>query len=496
MKRMRSYHSSHITVHWKKDPAAFTFFFAIQEKCVFLQVKIYTIMKKPLLIIIAFTIFYVTQIPSAEGQTFYDYALGEVSNTSATSVVRRVDDQRVIASYWDGAVYRLARVGPMGIISAKLDADHAISDIRIVGDDIFFCGHDHNTKEAFLGHATVSGIESMTSHIQIMNFGVQNSLPTITRLWRLAAYLDSPNMFRLVAVGDTWYSGTPSGVAPCLSGPCQSTLAVECTYMAGSFGTIFNRVFHDNISHYEYACDVVETNHYVAIVTFPAADELIIHRCDKTNVLASLDYSYTYYYYKVPPGLVDPHGCKMKEDTIAVASVFTTGTGTDNMQVRVIDLATMNMPCAQTFSLLDKDDVHELAYLPDIQKLVLLTSHTYTPLTMLRHTFFFLKPYQTAFPYNIEKIYDSYDHRFISMDRLASKHIIATGGDYWMMKDVTVNTPASTCYKIVNQLVKKLDTSNPLITSHIFQPTNIFSYTIPCNETYDQPYGTFCITNY
>ena len=256
-------------------------------------------------------------------------------------------------------------------------------------------------------------------------------------------------------------------------------------------------MFHDITGHYEYACDVVETDNYVAVVTFSAAGELIVHRCNKTNVLASLSYPNIYYYYNVPPGLVDPHVCKMDVDTIAVASVFTTGVGTDNMQVRVIDLATMNMPCAQTFSLLDKDDVYEMTYLPDIQKLVLLTNHTYTPLTMLRHTFFFLKPYQTAFPYNIEKIYDYYDHRFISMDRLASKHIVATGGEYWMMKDVTVNNPASTCYKVMNQLVKKLHTSIPLTTSHTFQQTTIPpTLPIPCNETYDTPPGTFCITNY
>ena len=103
----------------------------------------------------------------------------------------------------------------------------------------------------------------------------------------------------------------------------------------------------------------------------------------------------------------------------------------------------MNMPCAQTFSLLDKDDICEMAYLPDIQRLVLLTNHTYTPLTLLIHTFCFLKPYETAFPYNMEKIYDINRHSFISMDRLASKHIVATGGDYWIMKDVSLNNPAS-----------------------------------------------------
>ena len=191
-----------------------------------------------------------------------------------------------------------------------------------------------------------------------------------------------------------------------------------------------------------------------------------------------------FFYYKVPTLKAAFYGCKMKGDTIAVASVFNDGTGTDEMQVRVVDLATMNMPCAQTFDLLDKDDIYEMAYLPDIQRLVLLTNHTYTPLTSLIHTFCFLKPYETAFPYNMEKIYDTNRYSFTSMDRLSTKHIVAAGGDYWMMKDASLNNPASNCYEIKNQLVKNLATSAPLTRIYSFQQTSIYPYTIPCNETY------------
>ena len=392
-------------------------------------------------------------------------------------------------------------MGLTDIISAKLDDHHEIADIRIVGNDIFFCGYDRNAKEAFLGHATVSDIEAQNPHIQLTNIRVQPSI--ITRLWRLAAYVDPLGTTRLVAVGETWYSHTsvPSNAHPCTTyTSCDAQIIVEYTYSFGLFNHMDNKILHDAYSYYECPCDVVETDNYVAVVSFPAADELIIHPCKKSSVpvLTTLD---SFYYYKVPTLKAAYYGYKMNRDTIAVASVFTTGTGTENMQVRVIDLATMNMHCAQTFSLLDKDDVYEMTYLPDIQKLVLLTYHTYTPLTMLRHTFFFLKPYQTAFPYNIEKIYDAYGRSLTSMDRLASKHIVATGGEYWMMKDVTVNNPASTCYKVMNQLVKKLSTSMPLTTSHTFQQTTILPLSptaTPCNETYDTfsfipPY---CITPY
>ena len=437
---------------------------------------------------------------SAEGQTFFDFALGGDTFSPSNAVVRSVNDQKVIASYYDGTYYRLACVDPTNIISAKMDDHHEIADIRIVRDDIFFCGMDRSTNHAFLGHATVPDIESQNPHIEFYDIIIPNT--TISRFWRLAAYTDPTNVTRLVAVGDFWYTNDgvnpqPSGVPSCsLSGTCQSTFAVECTYMSGVLNIIDKRVFHDN-ANYEYACDVVETDHYVAIVTFPAADELIIHRCDKTYVLASLDYPNTYYYYKVPPRGAAFYGCKMKGDTIAVASVFNNGPGTDNMQVRVVDLATMNMPCAQTFDLLDKDDIYEMTYLPDIQRLVLLQNQTYTPLTSLIHTFCFMKPYETAFPYNMEKIYEANSRKFTSLDRLSSQHIVAAGGDYWMMKDVSVNNPASTCYVIKNQWVRNLGTSIPLTRNHIFNKTDIFPTAIPCNETYDwDSMMAPCITPY
>ena len=129
---------------------------------------------------------------------------------------------------------------------------------------------------------------------------------------------------------------------------------------------------------------------------------------------------------------------------------------------------------------------------------MLLQNQTYTPLTSLIHTFCFMKPYETAFPYNMEKIYEANSRKFTSLDRLSSQHIVAAGGDYWMMKDVSVNNPASTCYVIKNQLVKKLATSTPLTRNHTFQSTIILpTIPTPINEAYDwNPMTAPCITPY
>ena len=141
---------------------------------------------------------------SAEGQTFFDFALGGDTFSPSNAVVRTVNDQKVIASYYDGTYYRLACVDPTNITTAKLDDHHEIADIRIVRDDIFFCGMDRSTNHAFLGHATVPDIESQNPHIEFYDIIIPNT--TISRFWRLAAYTDPTNVTRLVAVGDFWYT--------------------------------------------------------------------------------------------------------------------------------------------------------------------------------------------------------------------------------------------------------------------------------------------------
>ena len=72
------------------------------------------------------------QTSSAEGQTFFDFALGGDTFSPSNAVVRTVNDQKVIASYYDGANYCLACVDPTNITTAKMDDHHEIADVRIV----------------------------------------------------------------------------------------------------------------------------------------------------------------------------------------------------------------------------------------------------------------------------------------------------------------------------------------------------------------------------
>ena len=86
----------------------------------------------------------------------------------------------------------------------------------------------------------------------------------------------------------------------------------------------------------------------------------------------------------------------------------------------------------------------------------------------------------------MEKIYDAAKRSFTSLDALSSQHIVAAGGDYWMMKNVTLNTTASTCYKIRTHQVSNLTPSIPISDSYGFFSFSLNGITSFSNEVYDQ----------
>ena len=57
---------------------------------------------------------------------------------------------------------------------------------------------------------------------------------------------------------------------------------------------------------------------------------------------------------------------------------------------------------------------------------------------------------------------------------LTTKHIVAAGGDYWLMKDIINDIPSTTCYKLAQQKVEALQLSPKIPYYHMFG-TNPFS---------------------
>ena len=287
-------------------------------------------------------------------------------------------------------------------------------------------------------------------------------------MWRLAAFNDGTGTTRVVCLGDTWFHNGNTTFYPCTDTvypTCHASFVVECTY-SGTLNTPMNMIIVSDSTRFELAEDVVVTDNWLAIVsTFPAQDEIVIHRCAKNNVLGTFD---NFFSYKVTPLEGVNHCCHMKGDTIADATLYSSTTASHyESHLRVFDLNTMTMTCAQQFDLLEKAEPQEVVYLPEYATLVTLQYMRY-PSGAIRHTFVSWKPY-SATPYYAKLTYESSANvTFQWLDKLTNKHIIAAGGDYWMMKDILSDDPTTTCYKTAQQNVEALLVSPRVPNNHVF----------------------------
>ena len=441
-------------------------------------------------LILSFSVFCMLACLQAQGQTYYNFARGEIGSTSSYSLIRTVDAQRAVAYYENlGVGNNLLRVGMDGFVrEARFNEnDIEIKDMRVVGDDVFFCGIRRSTRRGILGHALVSAIEGGMVNITYreIDLGITGSS---TFMWPLAAYPDGSGSFRVVAVGEMYYSYSSSVPWWFYISPgfyyegCHTFLVVEYKYSGGMFSPLGCKFFSD-YDRYERADGVVLTDNWLAIISFfPQKNELNVHRCNKYNVIGTLD---NYYSYAVAPGEGVYHCCKMKGDTIALVGLANVpGTALYETHMRTVDLGSMAMTSAQMFSLLAKAEPEEIVYMPESTMLVLL-QHQQFPSSAFHYAYVYLKPY-VAPPYTASLIYEGADHPFHSIDRLTYKHIVAAGGAYWMEKDIQANNPSAGCYTVDGQPIVPLSTVSPMINSYGYCPRPFVSngdITIPVTCT-------------
>ena len=435
--------------------------------------------------------------PQAQGQPYYNFAMGtELPSTynPCHAVIRTIDAQSAVA-YYGGpgvAVSKLLYINLNPFIIAGLELTGGydeIKDIRIENGVVFFCGRNSQTYKGFIGHVKLSDLAgSVPGSIICSNVdipGVQSIM------WRLAAYDDGTGITRVVSIGNAWFHSSPYFYT-CSATTCQSTFVVECKYDAitNLMSSVGMKVVGVD-TRFERADDVVVTDHWLAIVSnYPAQSQLIIHRCSKNNVLATFN---NYYAYTVPYLEGVNHCCLMRGDTIADATLYCTNGGAPyGSSLRVFDLNTMTMTCAQRFDLLDKAEPLEMAYLPEYATLVTLQWQMY-PSGQKHYNFVSWRPYDST-PYYAKLTYETADHKLECMDKLTTKHVVATGGDYWLMKDIINDIPSTTCYTIAQQSVDALQPSQPVYGSN-----NYSAYTLILQRnSYGSPIPVYlnkgCIT--
>lgn len=431
----------------------------------------------------------------AQGQTYYNYALGHASLTefSSHSNIRSIDGQSAIA-YYEGnngtepTLVYLDINSINNVNGVKLKEEYDLMDMKIVNGEVFFCGRNKRNGCGFIGHVKVSDVAGQV--VNSVDYYDLMGLIGSTIMWNLEAYDDGTGTIRVVSLGNITYEGEDLNnvFGPCpLYAICQGSFFVECIY-SGTLQLVGSKIVGDK-NRFEHADDVVVTDNWLAIITtYPDASAIAIHRCAKNNVLGTFD---NYYYYQVYPLEGGSHCCKMKGDTIADATLCSLPYGSYyESHMRTFDLNTMTMTRAQWFPLLEKAEPQEVVYLSEYATLVTLQYHMY-PSTALRHTFISWKPYNTT-PYYAKLTYDSNAKEFQHFDRLTTKHIAATGGNYWIMKDIIHDLPAPRCYTVDNQNVETLQISYPQATSYAFPPLSIYIYPNNGNDRMTEPMTGRC----
>ena len=426
--------------------------------------------------------------PQAQGQPYYNFVVGGISLTQSSSIIRPIDPYRAIAYYerTGGLPAVLALVdlnNPVIVHHAELIQEYFVKDIRVVGSDVFFCGWNKRTSSGMLGHLNINDLTNMSPIVSYVELKVGPQ----TIMWRLAAYDDGTGTTRVVSLGNTRYvdSNAPLfPVCPPLS-ICQASFVTEYIW-AGAFTCVGSKTVGD-LNYFERADDVVVTDNWLAVVTsIPNRDEIAIHRCAKNNVIGTFD---NYTSFKVPYQEGVNHCCHMKGDTIADATLYSSNGGAPyESHLRVFDLNTMRMTRAQQFGLLDKAEPLEVVYMPEYATLVSLQDMRY-PSGAYHHTFVQWRPYD-AIPYLAKLMYEQNFDTYYWLDKLTAKHIIAAGGEYWLMKDISYDAPTTTCYTMANQVVEYLELSAP---SNNFYPYT--SITINDSPASNSSYRQFFMNN-
>ena len=349
------------------------------------------------------------------------------------------------------------------IISANgltLNPEYDVKDIRILDGVAYFCGRNTIKNDGFVGHVKLSDLSgSVPNSVHCYDLRVGPS----TIMWRLAAFDDGMGNKRVVSLGNTWYRGNNAPPFPTCpdSAVCQASFFMEFKVDNDTLVYEYGKVVGDT-TRFERADDLVVTNNWLAIVSrYPDQQAIVIHRCKKYDVQNTFD---SYYYYVAPYAEGENHCCHMKGDTLADATLYNSGLSSQyESHLRVFDLNSMAMTHAQKFDLLDKTEPVEPTYMPDYATLVVLQYQLY-PSTMYHHTFVHWKPYNPS-TYFARLMYENTDKSLVWMDRLTNRHIVAAGGDYWMMKDISYDDPSTICYTVDQQQVTPLALS-PMRTAY------------------------------
>ena len=436
------------------------------------------------LIVIAFV--FTGRGVNAQSPYPYDFSFAGIP-INAKTIVRSYDDQHAVVYYEESGLGYVSLVDVIAnsAITVPLESGTFINDMCIMNDSVFLCGKFYymlnsiyytgcivtmNLNSFYSGSVLVTRIEPSywirMEYKRIKSFeytyGLDNDIyAKFLLVSEIKFPCDNSEPFPLNYFTKTYGGGNnPSW--------CYANAVAEVSYpFTNGFPSVLYqkqrvlRPMNPN-EHTEFIHDVVVTDNYVAFVGVEpgSSNAITLHICNKgANILKS-DYSSMpyqicdfdkYYTYSLGTSNGNPfyHACALEGDRIAIATQDEVSSSSNSITVRTFDLTTHTMTNAQELHCNSHPDLKDIAYIPNLHRIVLLYNDFFRQINNNCDIFCTLDPYNINSTYVTQGITDNVFHnKFSSLDAMMFNSFISTGGQYGFMADASSFGINARCYLI------------------------------------------------
>ncbi len=286
------------------------------------------------------------------------------------SHVRSWTPTKAVICYQDGNTYYFAIVENYNTTmhAVKFSGYLSISDMRILGDTLYFCGSENNV--GFIDYIDLNDLEQGTlTRSNGVSFVDSTTSSKLNRVTKMAVYYSpSDHTPRIAAIGE-WSDTIPSGPGWYIGYPHA---IIEAYFTSGSMDAKWVTCNSSGVRIQDVPHDVEVTDSYVAFVGYGINTTYLgIRKSDKDNILGSSMIN-TIYNYPIPAEQ-RPVAAAMVGDEIAVATAYDTITNRENrLEICMFDLSTMDMFEVQTIKAPTKSAAEEMIFMPADNKLLLI----------------------------------------------------------------------------------------------------------------------------
>ena len=451
----------------------------------------------------------------AKAQYPYEFSLAGNPYDTKT-IVRSYDHERVVVYYEDVGVRYVALVNVISnaVHKVQLSTDYVMNDMCIMNDSVFLCGRRYYFGNNVGGCIIAMNIDSFyTSSVRVEEYSPSYWMNlNLKRIKNFEYVYGSYNLryAKFLMVADIEYACDGSEPFPTNLFPghfytdlndhsrCTANAVVEVSYPFTRFvsnsPTIQKVIrFMNPLNHSEIIHDVVVTDNYVAFVGIETetTDYITLHICNRgDNILNGNHFTSTFNnYYKYPLGTGNGspfyHACALDGDNIAIVTQDELSTSSNDITIRTFDLTTHTMTNKQYLLCNTHPYFKDVAYIPDLRRLVLLYHGYFQSTGNFCDIFCTVDPYGSG-SYMLPAITDNVFHiKFNSLDAMKGGYFISTGGKFGLAADASMFAPGKMCYdeedrtivsrELINAVVRDFNydqhLSHPAIDSMNVEPT-------------------------